>query len=217
MKLRRLLHILFNASFTYAFYGPPAKPANLTLGIFPAAYRIGRDMYSYGGFDMENDQYTTTHFGIDSEQSLYAKDITSVDLAQFCYFCFGFVINDSSVLILTGSHLTLYTSGPTGKNLSTSYYNPQENTAIETTIPSSSPVIPAERIYNQAVMTPDNSSIYIFGGITYFQDALNQKNYLQLSQNLTINQNILKLDIASNSYTNITNFTFVGGTATMLP
>ncbi|KAI8876760.1 hypothetical protein K501DRAFT_279110 [Backusella circina FSU 941] len=217
MKLYRLFYTIFFASYTYAYYGLPEKPVNLTLGIFPASYKIGPDIYSYGGFDMEDDQYITTQLSIDSEKSLNVKNITSIDLAQFCYFCFGFVMNDSSVLILTGSHLTLYTSGSTGKNISTSYYNPIENTAIETTLPPTSPVIPTERIYNQAVITPDNNSIYIFGGISNFQDALNQKNYLQLSQNLTINQNILKLDIASNSYTNITNFTFVGGTATMLP
>jgi hypothetical protein len=84
------------------------------------------------------------------------------------------------------------------------YFNPIENTASKGNSYKMLQGNPLQRVYQQAVMTPDKKSVYIFGGVEH-------------TSPINLNPAIVQFDIATSTFISHDTFTFIGGTATMLP
>jgi hypothetical protein len=190
-----VLYLLLSLSFiSFSF-------ADLKIGANTAVFRIGRDIYSYG----EDDSGNLFKYGIDENKNIYSTRYKVKDLEALCLFCFSFVMENDSVLTLTGyDSLGSVNGSSTENNMGVYYFNPVEQTAPKGKDYKKLPGSPVQREYHQAVMTPDKKSVYIFGGIEH-------KFFLY------IDISIVQFDISSSTFINHQLFRFVGGTATMLP
>ncbi|KAI8883498.1 hypothetical protein K501DRAFT_333290 [Backusella circina FSU 941] len=200
-----LLYLLLSLSlipFSYANYGPLGTISNMKIGAATAVFRIGRDIYSYGG----DDSGIVSKYGIDTNRSLYAKTYHVKKLEYVCLFCFSFVISNDSVLTFSGYDGLGAPDEPTTihNHMGVYYFNPVKSTVSSHSAYKMLPGNPIQRLYHQAVITPDQKSVYIFGGIEH-------------TSNITLDLRIVQFDISSFTFTNRNRFTFVGGTATMLP
>jgi hypothetical protein len=112
-------------------------------------------------------------------------------------------MSDDSVLTLTGYEYS-NENGSDINSMGVYYFNPVESTINKGSSYKKLPGSPTQKILHQAVITPDKKSVYIFGGLNY--GYVNQTN-----------TSIIQFDISSSTFINHNNFTFIGGTATMLP
>lgn len=199
-----LIYLLLSLSlvpFSYAVYGPLGTNPDMKIGANTAVFRIGRNIYSYGG----DDSGSLFKYGIDENKTIYTNHSKVKDLEAICLFCFSFVMNNNSVLTLTGydglgpanGSFIQYRTG-------VYYFNPKEQTVLKGENYKMLPGSPVQRGYHQAVMTPDKKSVYIFGGIEH-----KFSSYINIS--------IVQFDISSSTFINHQLFRFIGGTATMLP
>ncbi|KAI8883491.1 hypothetical protein K501DRAFT_272618 [Backusella circina FSU 941] len=188
-------------SFSYAKYGPVDVVPDMKIGANTVVFNIGRDIYSYGGDSSGN----VFKYGIDENKNIYTKNYKVKDLASLCMFCFSFVMSNDSVLTLTGyDGLGSVNGSSIENNMGVYYFNPITNSAPKGDNYKILEGSPVQRLYHQAVITPNKKSVYIFGGVEH-------KFYLN------VNTSIVQFDVSSAVFTNHGNFSFVGGTATMLP
>ncbi|KAI8883507.1 hypothetical protein K501DRAFT_272636 [Backusella circina FSU 941] len=185
--------------FSYASYGPLEPLPDMKIGKFPAVFRVGRDIYSYGRATSN-----ISKFGIDENKNLYAKTYYVEDLDFKCFFCFNFVMRHDSVLILTGYDSSVGANHTDSTNMGVFYFDPLTNSGPKSDSYKILQGSPKRRLYFQAVITPDKKSIYIFGGFGH-------------TSLVNVNTSIVQFDISTSTFTNHDIFPFVGGTATMLP
>jgi hypothetical protein len=130
----------------------------MRIGPDMTVFRIGRDIYSYGG------EYTgiVSKFGIDENETLYAEHYPVKDLHFDCLFCSSFVMSNNSVLTLTGSDNSIAANKSYSTNMGVYYFNPIDNTAPKDANYKMLPGSPTQRFFQQAVITPDKKSVYIW-------------------------------------------------------
>jgi hypothetical protein len=208
-----IIYALWCIPLSYAYYQSAADNFNVTIGPDPLVFRVGNDVYTIT--NNASDINFISKFGIDVDKNnyFYGESNTTVNMYK-CIFCNAFTLSDSSVVISTGYD---YTNIDNYTNIAIRYYDPQ--TTKMSVLRRDFIGSPSRLVMHQQVITPDNSSIYTFGG-------------LLTDSNLTESAGIYKFDLntpANNaSYVNYGptpcleeycpgNFQFVGGTATMLP
>jgi hypothetical protein len=203
-----LLYIFSIISLSWAYYGPTDIIYGINLGIDQIAFRINRTIYTYAGIQRNSftDQNNITTLMIDDNKDLQVSPKPIQPGGFGCMSCNGFVLNDSTVLIYVG-----YGEIPSGSvnvsyvnNMGFLYYYPPTNLIERPGDFKELPNSPLQRQYQSTVITPDNSSVYILGGMGIFQ-------------NNSIDMPIVRFDVATSTYTTYPNFQMLGGTATMLP
>jgi hypothetical protein len=203
-----LLYIFSIISFSWAYYGPTNAFNGINLGINQIAFQIDRTIYSYAGIQENSIKFqdNITMQMIDDNKNLQVSQKPIHPGGIGCLSCNGFVLNDSAILIYVG-----YGDIPSGSfntsnvnNMGFLYYNPPTYTFTRPGDFKDLANSPLQRQYQSTVITPDNSSVYIFGGIGVFQNS-------------STDMPIVRFDMATSTYTTYQNFQMLGGTATMLP
>jgi hypothetical protein len=203
-----LLYIFSIISFSWAYYGPTDKFNGINLGINQIAFQIDRTIYSYAGIQENSIKFqdNITMQMIDDNKNLQVSQKPIQPGGFGCLSCNGFVLNDSAILIYVGySEIDSASANASNKNnMGFLYYNPPTYTFTRPDGFKDLANSPLQRQYQSTVITPDNSSVYIFGGMGAFPNS-------------STDMPIVRFDMAISTYTTYQNFQMLGGTATMLP
>ncbi|KAI8881635.1 hypothetical protein K501DRAFT_286275 [Backusella circina FSU 941] len=208
-----ILYTLWCIPLSYAYYQAAEDNFNITIGPDPTIFRVGNDVYTITSNISGVDFVSKFGINVDQNNSFYGESNTTAAMYG-CIFCNAFTLSETSVVISTGYDYTLINNYT---NVAMRYYNPQTNkmTVLRRDFVGS----PSRRILHQEVISPDNTSIYSFGGVL---------TDFNLTQGTGIFQFDLTVPANNASYINhgptpcleqycAGDFTFVGGTATMLP